>query len=127
ILVLEIRIPEEAKEHKDTYHQVVGLVPVLVSYIASFLLIIGFWIDYHLLFQNISHISKRFIILNMLFILSLSLAPFVTAFAGIHYNDHFAVALLGFSYFIMNVFFGSIYWYAMVKKLTDPNFWVDNK
>src|ERR1051325_3599465 len=86
ILVLEIKIPENNNENVSTYEQVKSLSPYIVSYLASFMLIIGFWIDYHLLFVNITTITKRFIILNMLFIFSISFAPFVTAFAGKHYH-----------------------------------------
>ncbi|MEO6328714.1 MAG: TMEM175 family protein [Ginsengibacter sp.] len=122
ILVLEIKIPENKIENASTYEQVKSLTPYIVSYLASFMLIVGFWIDYHLLFVNITNITKRFIILNMLFILSISFAPFVTAFAGRHSHDAFAVALLSTTYCIMNLFFMLIFLYAKSKKLTDPDF-----
>ena len=122
ILVLEIKIPENEIENASTYEQVKALAPSIVSYLASFMLIVGFWIDYHLLFVNITNITKRFIILNMLFIFSISFAPFVTAFAGKHYHDAFAVALLSTTYCVMNFFFILIFLYAKSKKLTDPAF-----
>ena len=122
ILVLEIKIPENKIENASTYDEVKSLIPFLVSYLASFMLIVGFWIDYHLLFVNITNITKRFIILNMLFIFSISFAPFVTAFAGENYDDAFAVALLSTTYCVMNFFFMLIFLYAKSKKLTDPAF-----
>lgn len=122
ILVLEIKIPENKIENASTYEQVKFLTPYIISYLASFMMIVGFWIDYHMLFVNITNITKRFIILNMLFILSISFAPFVTAFAGRHYHDAFAVALLSTTYCIMNFFFVLIFLYAKSKKLTDPDF-----
>ena len=127
ILVLEIKIPENKNESISTFEQVKSLTPYIVSYFASFMLIVGFWIDYHLLFVNITNITKRFILLNMLFILSLSFAPFVTAFAGKHYHDSFAVALLSSTYCVMNFFFMLIFLYAKSKNLTDPTFWKNNK
>lgn len=127
ILVLEIKVPEDKTESASTYEQVKSITPYIVSYLASFMLILGFWIDYHLLFVNITNITKRFIILNMLFILSLSFAPFATAFAGKHYHDAFAVALLSSTYCVMNLFFMLIFLYAKSKKLTDPAFWKNSK
>ena len=127
ILVLEIKIPENKIENVSTYEQVKSLTPFIVSYLASFMLIIGFWIDYHLLFVNITNITKRFIILNMLFILSLSFAPFVTAFAGKHYHDAFAVALLSANYCIMNFCFMLVLLYAKLKNLTDRAFFKKSK
>lgn len=122
ILVLEIRIPENKIENVSTYEQVKSLTPYIVSYLASFMLIVGFWIDYHLLFVNITNLSKRFIILNMLFIFSISFAPFVTAFAGKNYQDAFAVALLSTTYCVMNFFFMLIFLYAKSKNLAHPDF-----
>ena len=52
ILVLEIKIPEDKIENTSTYEQVRSLTPYIVSYLASFMLIVGFWIDYHLLFAS---------------------------------------------------------------------------
>ena len=122
ILVLEIKIPESNSENVSTYEQVKSLAPYIVSYLASFMLIVGFWIDYHLAFVNLTTITKRFIILNMLFILSISFAPFVTAFAGKHYHDAFAVALLSATYCVMNIFFMLIFLYAKSKNLTESSF-----
>jgi uncharacterized membrane protein len=128
ILVLELRIPEsEHIENKNTRQQLAGLVPSFVSYIGSFLLIAGIWIDHHVLFLNLQKITRRFILLNMFFILTLSIVPFTTAFAGNNYHDSFAVALLFINYFVMNVFFGSLYWYANWKGLLLPKFIADNK
>src|SRR4051812_7877387 len=92
ILVLEIKIPEDKIAGASTYTQIRSLAPYIVSYLASFTLILGFWIDYHFLFVNITTITKRFVIINMMFILSISFAPFVTAFAGKNHHDAFAVA-----------------------------------
>ena len=122
ILVLEIKIPEAKIDNASTYQQVRSLTPYVVSYLASFMLIVGFWIDYHLLFVNIVTITKRFVILNMLFICSISFAPFVTAFAGKHHDDPFAVALLSATYCVMNFFFIVVFLYAKSKKLADPAF-----
>ncbi len=127
ILVLDIKIPEDKIENASTYEQVKTLIPIIVSYLASFMLIVGFWIDYHLLFVNITHITKRFILLNMLFICSISFAPFITAFAGKHFRDAFAVALLSTTYCVMNFFFMLIFVYAKSKNLTDPAFWKASK
>jgi uncharacterized membrane protein len=128
ILVLELRIPEtEHSESISTKKQLANLVPSFVSYIVSFLLIVGIWIDHHVLFLNLQKLTKQFILLNMLFILALSVVPFTTAFAGNNYHDSFAVALLFINYFIMNFLFATLYWYAKWKGLLPPRFFDDNK
>jgi uncharacterized membrane protein len=128
ILVLELHIPEgEHAEGADTRQQVAALLPSFISYIGSFLLIVGIWLDHHILFLNIKKITKPYILLNMLFILSLSVVPFTTAFAGNHHHDSFAVALLFANYLIMNLLFGTLYWYADSKQLLPAEFIPDNK
>ncbi|HKR03390.1 MAG TPA: TMEM175 family protein [Bacteroidia bacterium] len=128
ILVLELRVPETGhSESINTREQLVALLPSFMSYLGSFLLIVGIWIDHHLLFLNLDKLNKRYILLNMLFILLLSVVPFTTAFAGHHHSDSFAVALLFVNYVLMNVSFGCLYWYANMKGFLPPSFFSDNK
>jgi len=128
ILVLELRIPETDHAHElSTQKQVASLLHAFVSYIGSFLLIVGIWIDHHTLFLYLQKLTKSYMLLNMLFILSLSIVPFTTAFAGSHSDDSFAVALLFVNYVIMNLIFGSLYWYADWKKLLDHEFLLANR
>ena len=127
ILILELRIPETGhSEGLTTQQQLASLTHAFVSYIGSFLLIVGLWIDHHILFLNLQKLTKGYILLNMLFILSLSIMPFTTAFAGSNSDDSFAVALLFGNYVIMNVFFGLLYWYADWKKLIPHEFILAN-
>lgn len=128
ILVLELHIPEgEHAAGASTRQQAAALFPSFVSYIGSFLLIVGIWIDHHLLFLNLQKLTKRYILLNMLFILSLSVVPFTTAFAGNHYHDSFAVAMLFVNYVIMNLFFYNLYWFANKQGYLPARFFEDNK
>lgn len=128
ILVLELRIPETESSHElSTQQQVASLTHSFVSYIGSFLLIVGIWIDHHILFLNIQRLTKVYILLNMLFILSLSIVPFTTAFAGSHSDDSFAVALLFGNYVVMNLIFGLLYWYADWKGLIPSDYIIENR
>ncbi|MEP7264757.1 MAG: TMEM175 family protein [Bacteroidota bacterium] len=128
ILVLELRVPENMhSENISTKEQLSELLPSFISYIGSFLLIAGIWIDHHIMFLNLTRLTKRFILLNFLFILSLSVVPFTTAFAGNNYHDSFAVALLFCNYFLMNLFFALLYWYSNWKGIINPAFIADNK
>ena len=51
------------------------------------------------------------------FILFLSPLPFTTALAGRNYESAFAVALVGANYFLMNLSFSFMWWYAKGKNL----------
>jgi uncharacterized membrane protein len=128
ILVLELKVPET--EHSDslsTQQQLSSLLPSFISYIGSFLLIVGIWLDHNILVLNLKFVNKRYILLNMLFILSLSFVPFTTAFAGHHPEDSFAVMLLFVNYVFMNLAFAALYWYAGWKGLLPKEFYAENK
>jgi uncharacterized membrane protein len=128
ILVLELRVPETSHaEHVNTRQQVASMLHSFISYIGSFLLIVGIWIDHHLLFQNLEKLTKRYILLNMLFVLSLSIIPFTTAFAGTYSDDSFAVALLFINYLVMNFFFLLLYLYADKNHFLAHEFITANK
>jgi uncharacterized membrane protein len=128
ILVLELRVPEGHHAGGiDTKHQLYTLLHPFISYIGSYLLIIGIWIDHNILFLNLKKINKRYILINFFFLLSLSFVPFTTAFAGVNNEDSFAVALLFVNYFLMNMIFSILYWYAGVKGLLPMEFFTDNK
>ena len=128
ILVLELRIPEAGHGAEATTQEMVkSMLSPFISYVGSFLLIFGLWIDYHILFLNLYKLTKRYILMNMFFILTLSLVPATTAFAGVNPHDSFAVALLFTNYVVMNILFGNLYWYAMRKKLIPHQFVMENK
>ena len=126
ILVLEIKLPAQA-DNESLLNIIKSLFPLMVSFIATFVLMIGFWIDYHVLFLNIKYITKQFILVNMLFILSFSLLPFITGFAIHNSSNPNCVALLSLCYFITNLFFSFIYWYARSNNLANPEFWKQSK
>ncbi len=128
ILVLELKVPES--DHSGTIttkQQLLSLLPSFISYIGSFLLIVGIWLDHNILVLNLIKINKRYILLNMLFILSLSLIPFTTAFAGHNPEDSFAVVLLFVNYVFMNLSFAFLYWYAGWKGLLPKEFYSENR
>lgn len=127
ILVLELKVPEGEHATGTTNHQLFHLLPSFLSYFASFLLIAALWIDHHILFQNVQKVTKRYIIMNMLFLFFLSIIPFTTAFAGHNYDDSFAVALLFVNYSLMNLSFGTLFWYADFKKILIPGYIRENK
>lgn len=93
------------------------LVPSFISYVISFAVIISLWINHHDLFRHIKNADIRFVMLNFLFILFLSLIPFTTALAGRNHESSYAVALVATNYFLMNLSFSFIWTYATLKKI----------
>ncbi|MGH9931106.1 MAG: TMEM175 family protein, partial [Pyrinomonadaceae bacterium] len=90
IMVLELRVPHEAN-----LAALQPLVPVLLSYLLSFVILGIYWNNHHHLLQAVEHVDGRVLWANLHLLFWLSLTPFVTAWMG---ENHFAsvpVAIYG--------------------------------
>jgi uncharacterized membrane protein len=90
IMVLELKVP-----HGADLGALGPLIPVLLSYVLSFVFIGIYWSNHHHLFQAVRHVEGRSLWANLHLLFWLSLIPFVTGWMG---ENHFAawpVALYG--------------------------------
>src|ERR1700730_7834369 len=82
IMVLELRVPHEASSSA-----LVPLVPVLLSYVLSFVFLGIYWSNHHHLLHAVQHVNGGVLWANLNLLFWLSLIPFVTAWMG---ENHFA-------------------------------------
>ncbi|MEO6550383.1 MAG: TMEM175 family protein [Ferruginibacter sp.] len=82
IMVLEIKVPHSA-EWKDLE----ALLPVLLSYVLSFLMVGIYWGNHHNLMHGVKHINSAIILSNLHLLFWLSLVPVATGWMG---ENHFA-------------------------------------
>jgi uncharacterized membrane protein len=90
IMVLEIKVP-----HGDTVDALRPLLPVLSSYVLSFIYVGIYWNNHHHLFQVARKVNGRVLWANLHLLFWLSLLPFASGWMG---ENHFAalpVALYG--------------------------------
>jgi uncharacterized membrane protein len=90
IMVLELKVP-----HETSLSALGPLIPVLLSYLLSFVFLGIYWSNHHHLFHVVQHVSGGILWANLHLLFWLSLIPFVTAWMG---ENHFApwpVALYG--------------------------------
>ncbi len=101
IMVLELKIP-----HGDTWADIKPLVPVLLSYMLSFVYIGIYWNNHH----HMLHVTKRttgaMLWANLHLLFWLSLIPFTTGWMG---ENHFA-AIPTAAYGIVMLGSGIAYW-----------------
>lgn len=103
IMVLELKVP-----HGTSWEAIKPLLPVLVSYILSFIILGIYWGNHHHLLHTITHINSRIIWANHHLLFWLSLVPFATAWMGENNFNPITVAayallldLCGSAYFIL--------------------------
>src|SRR3954452_139616 len=82
IMVLELRVP-----HGDSLGSLKPLLPVLISYILSFIYIGIYWNNHHHMLQAVNFINGSILWANLHLLFWLSLIPFVTARMG---ENHFS-------------------------------------
>ncbi|MEP6920219.1 MAG: TMEM175 family protein [bacterium] len=90
IMVLELKVP-----HGTDLAALRPLLPVMLSYVLSFIYVGIYWSNHHHLFQATQHVSGGVLWANLHLLFWLSLTPFVTSWMG---ENHFAawpVALYG--------------------------------
>ena len=90
IMVLELRPPHEA-----TFQSLKPLIPVLFSYLLSFVFLGIYWTNHHHLFHAAQHVNGRVLWANLHLLFWLSLIPFVTAWMGENHFGQAPVALYG--------------------------------
>lgn len=77
IMVLELKVP-----HSTDWIVIKPLIPVLLSYILSFVLLGIYWVNHHHLIHTIKGVSSGILWSNLHLLFWLSLIPFGTAWMG---------------------------------------------
>jgi uncharacterized membrane protein len=92
IMVLEIKVPHD----KETFIDLLPLLPVFLSYVLSFIYVGIYWNNHHHMMHTVTKVSGPILWANHHLLFWLSLVPFVTGWMG---ENHFAaetMALYGF-------------------------------
>jgi uncharacterized membrane protein len=84
IMVLELKVP-----HGEDLQALRPLLPVLFSYVLSFVFVGIYWNNHHHMLQLAQHINGTILWANLHLLFWLSLIPFATSWMG---ENHFAAA-----------------------------------
>ncbi|MFZ1489908.1 MAG: TMEM175 family protein [Ilumatobacteraceae bacterium] len=107
IMVLELKVP-----HGATPDALIPLIPVVLSYVLSFVFVGIYWNNHHHLLQAIRHVDGAVLWANLHLLFWLSLIPFVTAWMGENQFAPWPVALYG-----VVLLFASIAYYILARAL----------
>ena len=93
IMILEIKVPED-----NTFESLKPLIPVILSYVLSFVYIGIYWNNHHHLFQVVKKVNGSILWNNLFLLFWLSLVPFGTSWIG---SQHFATVPMSVYGFIL--------------------------
>ncbi|MEZ0607417.1 TMEM175 family protein [Fibrella sp. WM1] len=118
LLVLEIKVPrlEQPESLGELGVALLALMPKILSWIISFLIVCVIWVNHHRLLAQVEHITHRLFWLNALLLLWCSFIPFPTALMGDYPGNPLALFVFGSILALMALAFSLIRWYA----LTNP-------
>ncbi len=111
IMVLELKVP-----HGDDLASLSPLIPVLLSYVLSFIYVGIYWSNHHHLLHAVRHVNGGILWANLHLLFWLSMIPFVTGWMG---ENHFAawpVALYG-----VVLLFAAIAYFILVRALISEH------
>jgi TMEM175 potassium channel family protein len=98
IMVLELKIP-----HGDKLEDLKPLIPIVVSYILSFIHIGIYWNNHHHMMYAVKKVNGVILWANLHLLFWLSLLPFVTGWMGENYFTTIPVALYGLDLFMSSI------------------------
>jgi uncharacterized membrane protein len=90
IMVLEIKVP-----HAHDFEALKPLLPIILSYILSFIYIGIYWNNHHHMLQVTQKVNGGILWANLHLLFWLSLVPFVTAWVGENHFESAPMALYG--------------------------------
>lgn len=94
-IIITIMVLALSPPHEPTLEALLPLVPVVLSYVLSFVFVGIYWNNHHHLLQAIRHVDGRVLWANLHLLFWLSLIPFVTAWMGENQFAPWPVALYG--------------------------------
>lgn len=90
IMVLEIKVP-----HGNDFNALKPLIPVLISYVLSFIYIGIYWNNHHHLMHTVKGVTGSILWANLHLLFWLSLVSFTTGWIGENHFDPIPIALYG--------------------------------
>ena len=129
LLIIEVKVPHLPAElpESEVWRELIKLVPQLIGYFTSFLVIGAYWVGHHRIYKYIAGYDDGLIWRNLLVLMSVAFIPFTTAF----YSEYFYRTTASVLYLGSLASAGMLeYWqwryaakdHVLLVRDTDPNF-----
>jgi uncharacterized membrane protein len=128
LLILEVKVPDADGDQLAA--AVVHEWPSYVGYVVSFLTIGVIWVNHHHMFKLIQRTTHAFLMLNVVFLMTIAFLPWPTALVAAYIRDPagrpVAAAVYGLTMFAIAVMFNLVWSYAagrghLLVPGVDPN------
>jgi TMEM175 potassium channel family protein len=114
LLILEVKVPTAKGDQLAA--AVVHAWPSYAGYAVSFLTIGVIWVNHHHMFKLIARTTHAFLIMNVVFLMTIAFLPWPTALVAAYIRDpagrRVAAAVYGLTMVAIAVMFNVVWWYA---------------
>ncbi len=102
LMILEIKIPPvpDQATAADIWKSWFHLLPSLVAYVLSFVMLGVLWVNHHQFFHQLKNIDRKLLWYNLHLLFWMCIVPIPTEFLGLHFQRPEATALYGFTLFM---------------------------
>ncbi|MDB5125454.1 MAG: hypothetical protein JWP94_3583 [Mucilaginibacter sp.] len=102
IMVLDIRLPEDLRNADAAHvkHAFVHLIPKIIAYIISFVLVARFWRNHLKMFSLLKDYDAKLLTFNLIYLFSVSLFPFGVSLISANVNPASAQYTWGVNFYI---------------------------
>lgn len=124
LLVLDIKIPEipDGLETAELPGKIAAVIPNILAYFISFMIISVFWVVHHGTFNYIRRYNRRLIWLNLYALLFVAFLPFSAGVLARYGNTFFAFTFYAVHQIIISLILAFIWVYAARNhRLVDPD------
>jgi uncharacterized membrane protein len=121
ILVLELDVPNADLSAGETGHFLMELERQLHPYVGSFGLVAAYWVQHTVILHYAPHSDRIFIWLNILFLLPLTLLPFLTELRVDYPTDVVPAAIYGGAQILCGLLLLAIWRYATGARGFSPS------
>ena len=96
---LGIDIPTEHNFSEDGLVSfLIKLEPGIIAYITSFIIVAIYWVIHHRMFHVLKYTDRILVILNIVFLFSISLVPFIAKLKALYRYDALVVMIFGLAH-----------------------------
>jgi uncharacterized membrane protein len=116
LLVIEIKVPELHHPREiDVLNVLLRLIPKFVGFFLSFFIIAIYWTAHHRIFRFVRRLDNKLLWLNLVFLLSIILMPFTTA-----YQSEYGLLRIPWIVYSVNVAFTGLMQVLLQRHLRNP-------
>lgn len=123
LLVLGIEVPSvHTVPDRELGAYLVESFHPIVGYIGSFVLVGTYWLQHYAIFHYIRHVDRTLVVLNSLFLLSVSFVPFPTGLQAAYRHDELAMVIYAITQAVCGLSLLALWLYATGKhRLIGPD------